>query len=79
MPAFETVILMMKKAANRFPFFAGKDILYTMEPELTSMGFISPLGFRNKVISGIEKAANAWTWLPEWGRLRQEVMKARFP
>ena len=60
-------------------FFAGKDILYTMEPELTSMGFISPLGFRNKVISGIEKAADAWTWLPEWGRLRQEVMKARFP
>jgi hypothetical protein len=54
-------------------FFAGRDLLYALEPWLATAGFASAGMFREALVKGIEKAAEVWTWLPEWRILRETV------
>jgi len=58
-----------------FTFFAGKDLLYGMRPELRKFGFKSPGVFRKHVLNGIQKSGeDVWEWLPEWQRLREVIL-----
>jgi hypothetical protein len=54
-------------------FFAGKDLLYAMEPALIDLGFQSAMQFREFVIYKLQRSADVWTWLPEWTRLRDAI------
>jgi hypothetical protein len=54
-------------------FFAGKDLLYALEPHLRDLGLESPGVFCERVLKGIERAADAFDWLPEWQALRSLV------
>ncbi|MEC4815427.1 MAG: hypothetical protein SAK29_19435 [Scytonema sp. PMC 1069.18] len=59
---------------NFLTFFAGKDLLYGMQAQLTGFGFKSPVVFRERIIKGVEESAeDVWTWLPEWSRLRELI------
>lgn len=55
-------------------FFSGKDLLFGMQAALTRFGFTSPFEFRERILKGIENSTeDVWTWLPEWGRLRELI------
>ncbi|MBI4769669.1 MAG: hypothetical protein HY784_04470 [Chloroflexi bacterium] len=59
---------------NNLTHFSGKDLLFGMEATLAQMGFPTPGDFRERILKGIENSLqNAWTWLPEWNRLRDLV------
>ena len=54
--------------------FAGKDLLVSMEKDLTSYGFASVAVFCERVLLGIERTADdIGAWLPEWAALRSAV------
>ena len=54
--------------------FAGKDLLWSMNDELRTQGFASPLVFLERILVGISKSSDDIAlWLPEWQALRQAV------
>jgi hypothetical protein len=56
-------------------FFSGKDLLFGMEAALSGLGFKSPFEFRGYILKGITYSLeDVWTWLPEWGRLRELIV-----
>lgn len=86
---FERLLPLFRAGGVRFDnfltFFAGKDLLYTMRDSLSKFGFessqpqISPQDvFLERVIKGMEKAEEVWTWLPEWQELRKLIINTTF-
>ncbi len=70
---------------NFLTFFAGKDLLYIMRNSLREFGFetsnsqTSPQEvFLERVIKGMERAEEVWTWLPEWQELRNLIINSSF-
>jgi len=62
---------------NFLTFFAGKDLLYVMKDRLREFGFESkePVDeFIERILIGIERSENIWTWLPEWEKLRELIV-----
>jgi hypothetical protein len=57
--------------------FAGKDLLWAMDPALQDLGFQGAMAFREKVLVGIERATeDIGGWLAEWRALQQAVEAA---
>lgn len=57
--------------------FAGKDMLWAMDAEIRSFGFLGVLPFREKVLVGIQNSTDdIGDWLPEWKVLQQAVDNA---
>jgi len=51
--------------------FAGKDIVWALEPWLSSNGFSGPEAFIERIVVGIERSIDdISSWLPEWARLK---------
>jgi hypothetical protein len=70
---------------NFLTFFAGKDLLCCMTNKFREFGFesskpqISPTNvFLERIIKGVEKAEQVWTWLPEWQALRELIINTDF-
>ncbi|QTA93475.1 hypothetical protein [Desulfonema magnum] len=77
---FDTLLPACRPGGVRFKhymtFFAGKDLLCGMHRALDHFNLGSPSDFRERVIVGIERSAeDVWTWLPEWQRLRELILK----
>ena len=55
---------------NFLTFFSGKDLLWSMESSLKSLGFASPNEFRERILKGLENSLDSvWTWLPGSGKI----------
>ncbi|MBD2387537.1 DUF4435 domain-containing protein [Cylindrospermum sp. FACHB-282] len=71
---------------NYLTFFAGKDLLCSMENKLREFGFESKASgvnspipvFLDQVVKKIEREEDVWKWLPEWEVLREEFINASF-
>lgn len=77
--SFESILPTCEPGGARFAhfltFFAGKDLLYALEPALQNdFGFQSALAFRERILKGMRRAAEVWTWLPEWEALRNVIL-----
>ncbi len=67
-------------------FFAGKDLLCSMENKLKEFGFQakasgvnSPIpDFLDQVFRKLEREEEVWRWLPEWEELRLQFTNANF-
>lgn len=76
---FDEILPTCSEGGSRFSdfltFFAGKDLLVSMEPKLKQFGFHSYHTFREKIIVQIEKSTeDVWAWLPEWQELYHAVI-----
>lgn len=76
---FESILPTCEPGGARFAhfltFFAGKDLLYALEPALQNdFGFKSALAFREQILKGMRRAAEVWVWLPEWEALRNLIL-----
>jgi len=79
---FDRLLSVCRADGDRFQdfltFFSGKDLLCAMKTALIRFRLGEPFVFRERVIKGIEKSQDVWTWLPEWSELRQLVQSATF-
>lgn len=79
---FHSLLSVCRIGGNRFQnfmtFFSGKDLLYGMKTALINFGLGEPFVFRERIVKGIERSPDVWTWLPEWNQLRQLVRQTPF-
>ena len=78
---FESCLPECHPGGSRFEhfltFFAGKDLFCALDPHVRLWGFASYSVLKEKILKGIEDAqSDVWSWLPEWGILRQQVIAA---
>jgi len=53
--------------------FAGKDLLWSMDKDLKTLGLDSSTVFLERVLTKLGESTEVWEWLPEWKALRQVV------
>lgn len=77
---FENLLPLYRRGGSRFQncltYFAGKDLLYVMKNDLEKFGFDpkDPIPtFLERVLQGIERSEDVWTWMPEWQKLRESI------
>lgn len=59
------------RRAHYLTFFSGKDILYSIQPQLLEMGLGHPGQFLERILTSLEHStAPIGEWVPEWSNLQ---------